>query len=248
MKILGVDIGGSGIKGAIIGTKTGALVTERHRIATPQPATPVTIAKTLKKLVTHFDWEGPIGCGFPAVIQNGVAKTASNIDDAWIGTNAAKVFSKKTGCPVFIVNDADAAGLAEVTFGAGKDRKGVIITITIGTGLGSGTFIDGKLVPNTEFGHFNLNGDIAEKYASDAARKRDGLSWKKWGRRFNEYLQALETFFWPDLIILGGGASKKHEKFFQYLETRAKIVPAQLRNEAGMVGAALFAERAHREQ
>ena len=242
MEVLGVDIGGSGIKGAIVETETGQLQTERFRLKTPQPATPQAVAATLKELVAHFEWQGLIGCGFPAVVQQGVAKTASNIDKDWIGTNAVELFGKQTGCNTFVANDADAAGLAEVTFGAGRNQPGVTIIITIGTGLGSGTFVDGILVPNTELGHFQMHGDIAERYASDAARKKYELSWKKWGGRFNEYLQEVETLFSPDLIILGGGASKKHEKFFEYLDTNARVVPAQLRNEAGIVGAALFAK------
>lgn len=240
--ILGVDIGGSGVKGAPVDTKTGQLMADRHRIPTPQPATPKAIAGTLSKLAKHFDWRGSIGCGFPAVVQNGVVQTAANIDESWIGTDAAALFSEATGCPSFVVNDADAAGLAEMRFGAGKDKKGVVFLITIGTGLGTVMFSNGQLMPNTELGHIILHGDSAEKYASDAVRKKLDLSWKNWALRFDEYLHEICRLFWPDLIIIGGGASKKHEKFFKYLTIETKVVPAQLRNEAGLIGAALFAE------
>jgi len=241
MNILGVDIGGSGIKGAPIDLKTGKLKTERRRIETPQPATPKAVSKTLAKLVEHFEWTDSIGCGFPAVIQNGVVTTASNIDEKWIGTNAEKLFSKTSGCTVNVVNDADAAGLAEVKFGAGKDNNGVVLLITIGTGLGSALFNNGELVPNTEFGHVLIHDKLAEDYAADSVRKAEDLSWKKWGKRFNKYLQHMEHLLSPNLIILGGGASKKMDRFGKYLHTRANVVPAKLLNEAGAIGAALYA-------
>ena len=213
MQILGVDIGGSGIKGAIVDTQTGELLTERHRIATPQPATPEAVADTLKTLVEHFAWQGPIGCGFPATVVHGIAKTASNIDKSWININAAELFSTKTNCPCFVVNDADAAGMAEFSFGAGKDKKGVVILITIGTGLGTAVFTNGQLLPNTELGHIMLEGMVAEHYTADSTRKNEDLSWSKWGKRFNQYLQPLEFLLSPDCFILGGGASKKMDKF-----------------------------------
>ncbi len=241
MNILGVDIGGSGIKGAPIDLKSGKLTMERYRIETPRPATPSAVAKTLATLIEHFEWTETIGCGFPAVIQNGVVTTASNIDKKWIGTDAQTLFSKTTGCETHVINDADAAGLAEVEFGAGKDNNGVVLLITIGTGLGSALFNKGELVPNTEFGHVLINDKLAEDYAADSVRKKKDLSWKKWGNRFNQYLQYMEHLLSPDLIILGGGASKKMDKFENYLDTKASIVPAKLLNDAGAIGAALYA-------
>jgi polyphosphate glucokinase len=240
-QILGVDIGGSGIKGQPVNIETGELIGERYRIATPHPATPAAIAEALGRLVRHFNWNGPIGCGFPAVVQHGIVKTASNIDSSWIGTNAEELFRQAAGVPVFVANDADVAGLAEKKLGAGMDCRGVSLLITIGTGLGTALFIDDHLVPNTELGHLRLNGKIAEHYASDAVRKREDLSWKKWGKRFYKYLQYLEFLFSPDLFILGGGASKKMDKFAEFLEVNAQVVPAKLLNHAGIVGAALYA-------
>ncbi|MFK7933010.1 MAG: polyphosphate--glucose phosphotransferase [Saprospiraceae bacterium] len=241
-QVLGIDIGGSGIKGAVVDLNTGELVTERMRLLTPQPAVPKAVAETVKELVKKIGWEGkPIGCGFPAIIQHGVAKSAANIDDAWIGTNAAQLLTKATGCPVAVLNDADAAGFAEMRFGVGMDEDGVAMLITIGTGLGSALFMDGQLVPNTEFGHLKFKGDIAENYASNRIRKEHDLSWQEWGNRFNVYLKHLERLFTPDLIILGGGVSKKHEKFSKYIDAEARVIPAKLLNNAGIVGAAMYA-------
>ncbi len=244
MEILGIDIGGSGIKGALINTENGKFLAERYRIPTPQPATPEVVAKTVAKVAQHFNWQGPVGCGFPALIPGGIVRNASNIDESWIGTDAIRLFTKTTGCATTVVNDADAAGLAEMKFGAGKGQKGVVILITIGTGLGTAMFTKGELLPNTEFGHIILKGMIAEHYASDAAREEENLSWKKWAKRFNKYLLRLEELLWPDLIILGGGASKKSEKFMRYFTVGAKVVPARLLNHAGIIGAALSAENA----
>jgi len=241
MNVLGIDVGGSGIKGAIVDTKTGELVTERFRLDTPQPADPDVVAETVKKVVEHIGWEGPIGCGFPAVVREGFVKTASNISKKWINVSAAELFSEVTGCPVKVMNDADVAGIAEMTFGAGKGVAGSVVMITIGTGLGSALFRNGILFPNTEFGHFKLKGDIAERYAADSARKREDLSWKKWGKRFNQYLEEVELLLTPDLIILGGGASKKFERYEDEIEIDTKVVTAELLNEAGIVGAALSA-------
>lgn len=239
MEILGIDVGGSGIKGAPVDVNSGELLTPRHRISTPQPATVKAVANTVAALADHFQWKGAIGCGFPAVVQHGVVKTASNIDKGWIGTNAQELFAEKTGCPVQIHNDADVAGIAEVRFGAGKDRKGVVLVLTIGTGIGSGLFHNGVLVPNSEFGHIQLKKyGLAEKYVSDATRKKDDLSWKQWAERFNVYLAEIEKLLSPDLIILGGGGSKKFAKYDEHLETKAEIVPAELLNEAGIIGAA----------
>jgi polyphosphate glucokinase len=239
MEVLGIDIGGSGIKGAPVDIKSGKMLSERFRIPTPQPAKPKAVAKTVAAIAKHFDWEGPIGCGFPAVVQQGVTRTAANVHKKWIGTNAASLFSEQTGCPVRVVNDADAAGLAEMKFGAGKDRQGVVLLVTIGTGLGTSLFVDGTLLPNTELGHIEINCGDAELMASDAARKRDDLSWKKWGKRLNTYLTSLEALVWPDLIILGGGVSKKSEYFMPYLKVNAEVVIAESFNHAGIIGAAL---------
>jgi polyphosphate glucokinase len=241
MEILGIDIGGSGIKGAPVNIETGELLTSRYRIKTPQPSKPKAVAKVVSKIAQHFDWEGPIGAGFPAVIQHGVARTAANIHKGWINTDAKALFSEATGCPVTVVNDADAAGIAEMTFGAGKDQNGVVLLVTIGTGLGTSVFVDGRLLPNTEFGHIEIDCDDAELIASDAARKEHDLSWKKWAARFDTYLLRLEALFWPDLIILGGGVSKKHKKFIPRLTVRADVMPAEMFNEAGIIGAALAA-------
>lgn len=245
MEILGIDIGGSGIKGAPVDVEKGKMLTKRYRIATPQPAKPKAVAKVVAEIAAHFDWQGLIGCGFPAVVRRGVTLTAANVHKKWVGTDAAALISEKTGCETTVINDADAAGLAEVTFGAGQGRGGVVLLITIGTGLGTALFTDGELVPNTELGHIELRGDDAEKWASDAARKRDDLSWKKWAKRFDLYLAALEFLFWPDLFILGGGASKKkrRKKYLHRLTVDTEVVPAKLGNEAGIIGAALAAYR-----
>jgi len=242
MEILGVDIGGSGVKGAMVNTETGEFITERFRIQTPDPATPKAIAKTVMKLVEHFNINGPIGCGFPAVIQHNIVRTASNIDKSWIGIDVVDLFMKFTKRVSRVINDADAAGLAEMKFGAGSNQKGIVIMITVGTGLGTSIFVEGKLLPNTEFGHIILNNKIAEKYASDAVRKNKNLSWKQWAKRFDTYLNRLEDLIWPDLFIIGGGASKKFDRFFEYFTVNAKVMPAQLLNDAGIVGAALAAE------
>lgn len=243
MNILGIDIGGSGVKGAPVDTELGVLLAKRFRRQTPKGAKPDSIAKVVKKIANHFEWEGPIGCGFPAVIQHGIARTAANVHKKWIGTNAVELFSSATSCPVRVLNDADAAGLAEMRFGAGKGRDGLVFIITVGTGLGTALFSDGVLVPNTELGHIELDCFDAESRASDAARKRDELSWEEWAKRFNHYLDAIEALFWPDLFIIGGGASKRMEKFIPHISVKAEVVPALLRNDAGIIGAALAGEK-----
>ena len=246
MHVMGVDIGGSGIKGAIVDTTTGELVSERIRIPTPQPATPEAVAKVVAEISDHLHWHGPIGCGFPAAIQHGVARTAANVDNSWLNCNVQKVISKATHLPCYVGNDADVAGLAELYFGAGQDFSGTIFMVTIGTGLGTALFVNGELVPNTELGHmFDSKGREWEHVASDSARKKDELSWSQWGKRFNGYLQALEQLFWPDAFILGGGASKKFEKFSACLNTEAPVVPAQSLNQAGIIGAAILASQNH---
>ncbi|RPI34910.1 MAG: ROK family protein [Chloroflexota bacterium] len=242
MEILGIDVGGSGIKGAPVDIDAGQMLAERFRIPTPIPAKPRAVAEVVAEIAAHFNWHGPIGCGFPAVIRDGIALTAANIHPRWVEKKASALFSEKTGCPVLVINDADAAGIAEMTFGAGRGVSGTVLLITIGTGLGSALFTNGCLVANTEFGHLQIRGKDAELRASDAVRKEKDLSWEKWASRFDEYLVMMEELLWPDLIILGGGVSKDAEKFLPYLTVHAKVMPAQLRNEAGIIGAALAAQ------
>ena len=243
MQILGIDIGGTGIKTAIVETTTGELLGERTRVATPKPATPEAIGETLKEVVKQHQWSGPIGIGFPAAIQHGIARTAANVDKSFIGLPIAECFSQHTGCPVYMANDADVAGLAEMRFGAGKDNPGVVLIVTIGTGLGTALFSDGHLLPNTELGHvFLSNGVEAERYASEAVRVTKDLKWKDWGDRFNLFLTTMESLLWPDLIVLGGGVSDKLHKFSPMITTKAPVVAASFLNQAGIVGAALFAE------
>jgi polyphosphate glucokinase len=247
-KILGIDFGGSGIKGAPVDAKEGKLLAEKYRIPTPYPADPKSVVLVIQKLVRHFKWEGPMGLAFPSVVQNGVVKTAANISKSWIGVNAAKMIMNATGLPTHVVNDADAAGMAEMKFGAGKGVNGSSLLITVGTGIGSVLFINGKLVPNTELGHVYLPSGIeAESFASDAVRQNDNLDWDEWGERFNIYLQEMERLFWPELIIIGGGVSKKADLFLDHLHLNSKIVIAKSRNEAGIIGAAIAA-RTFRKQ
>jgi polyphosphate glucokinase len=245
MGVLGIDIGGSGIKGAIVDIETGDFITERHRIPTPEAAKPADVADTVKALVEHFEYQGPIGSGFPAVVQHGVTMTAANVDKGWIGLNAESLFHDSTGNPFYVANDADVAGLAEVKFGAGKGKQGTILVLTLGTGIGSAIFVDGVLIPNTEFGHLKIRNKDAEHRASDAARQRKSYSYEKWAEKLNEYLSEMEALLWPDLIIIGGGVSKHHQDYFHYLKTRALLVPAQLLNQAGIVGAAIYAYGRH---
>lgn len=241
--VLGIDFGGSGIKGAPVDTKTGLLLSDRYRIPTPQPATPEAVTDVVRQIVKHFKWKGAIGLAFPAVVQNGIVRTASNIDKSWIGTNAASLIHSSSKLPVYIVNDADAAGMAEMKFGAGAGKNGSVLLITVGTGIGTVLFTNGKLVPNTELGHLFLHTGIeAEDFASDAVRKNNGLSWEEWAVRFNDYLQEMEKLFWPELIILGGGASKKKEEFIKFINVQSKLVMAKAKNEAGIIGSALAAK------
>lgn len=240
-KILGVDVGASGIKGAIVNLQNGELLSERLRLETPRPANPENMAKTFSELIKLYDWQGPVGCGFPAIVKDGVALSAANIDKTWINTDIEGIFSAISGCPVKVCNDADAAGVAEIAFGVGKDTKGVVVLITIGSGLGSALFVDGRLVPNTEFGHVFLHNMIAEHYASNTTRQKYDLSWKKWGKRFNEYLLHIERLLTPNLIILGGGISKRFDKYEKYVEVTCPVTPAKLLNNAGIVGAAAYA-------
>jgi polyphosphate glucokinase len=239
---MGIDIGGSGIKGAPVDLQTGELLKERVRIPTPQPATPEAVAEAVGEVTRSFDWTGPLGCTVPAVVQHGVAHSAANIDKSWIGTDVVGLVTKSTGAsPVFAVNDADAAGFAEVAYGAARGRGGVVLVVTLGTGIGSALIVDGVLVPNTELGHLELDGKDAEKRAADSAREREELSWKDWGKRLQRYFAHLEALFSPDLFVVGGGVSKKSEKFLPLLDLKAEIVPAGLLNNAGIAGAALLA-------
>jgi len=241
MDVLGIDIGGSGIKGTPVNIETGAFLQERFRIETPRPATPKNVADTVKKIVEHFEWEGPIGCGFPAAIKEDRVLTAANIHKSWIGKNAGKIFTKATGCPTHVVNDVDAAGLAEMTFGAGRDQKGTVIAVALGTGIGTAFFSDGTLLPNTEFGHIILrNGKEAEVYASNITRKRKELSWEDWAKRLNHFFKYMDDLLWPDMYIIGGGVVKYHMNFIELLKSRtAEIVPAKLLNHAGVIGSAM---------
>jgi polyphosphate glucokinase len=241
----GIDIGGSGMKAAPVKVATGELTAERHKILTPQPATPAAMAPIVAELVEHFGWSGPIGVTFPGVVRHGVIHSAANVDKAWIDTDADALFTAACGADVNVVNDADAAGLAEVRFGAGKDVRGVVIVLTFGTGIGSGMFVDGVLVPNTELGHLEIDGKDAERRAAASARDREGLSWKDWATRVQRYLEVVVALFSPSLIIVGGGASRKADKWVPHLDVGVEIVPAALENEAGIVGAALVGAMAH---
>lgn len=239
MNVFGIDVGGSGIKGAPVDTGTGELLAKRVRIKTPQPATPEAIVATAVEVVRQAEWDGPVGCGFPAVVKDGVVRTAANIDKAAIGFDLRRRLEEELGGPVGVINDADAAGLAEVRWGAGREEEGVVLMLTLGTGIGTSLFVGGRLVPNTEFGHIELRGEDAEYHASDTARKRDDLSWKEYAGRLDEYLHRIEDLLWPDLIVIGGGISKKSEKYFPNLTIRTRIVTAEMHNDAGIAGAAL---------
>lgn len=241
MKVLGIDIGGTGIKGAIIECDNGELITERKRIPTPDPATPDLVAEVVKQLVESFEWKGPVGCGFPTVVHKGVAWSAANIDPEWIGVNVAEIFSQRTQQPTFVLNDADAAGIAEMRLGVGLGMTGTVLMLTFGTGIGSAIFVDGKLVPNMEFGHLEIRGKDAEKRASDYARQKKELSWEKYSRRLQEYLDKMEQLISPDHIIFGGGMIKYWERFAPLVQTRAAMHPAKLQNLAGIIGAAIYA-------
>ncbi|NDC39036.1 MAG: ROK family protein, partial [Proteobacteria bacterium] len=241
MHVLGIDIGGTGIKGAPIDTTTGRLLQERIRFDTPDPASPKNVARVVQQIVAHFKWRGPIGCTLPAVVKEGVVLTAANIDSKWLGCNAEALLRKATKRQVVVINDADAAGVAELHFGAGLHRKGLVVMVTLGTGIGTALLFNRELIPNSEFGHLELNGKDAERSASNRVREHKELSWHKWGKQVNNYLCALEALLWPDLFIIGGGVSKKFPKFSTYLNCKAKVLPAKLLNDAGIVGAAVCA-------
>lgn len=245
MNVFGLDIGGSGIKGAPVDSATGAMVTERFRLPTPQPATPEAMIAAAVEVVQHFGWNGPIGCGFPAVVKQGVVHTAANIAPEWIGYDLGGTLAAALAplgvTNVVALNDADAAGTAEMRYGAGRGEDGVVLMVTLGTGIGTALFVNGLLVPNTELGHIEIRGKEAEDRAADSVRERKELSWKEYARRVDEYLGVMQRLFWPDLIIVGGGVSKDADKFLSRLQTPARIVPAQMLNNAGIVGAALAA-------
>ena len=244
MRILGIDVGGTGIKAAPVDTATGERLAKRVRLDTPQPATPSAVAETVVAVQRAFEWTGPIGCAFPARIKDGVALTATNIDKAFLGLDVEALLADATGERVHVLNDADAAGVAEAEHGTAREAKGVVLMLTFGTGIGSALFVDGRLVPNTELGHVYLpNGRHAETYAADRAREEGHLSWATWAKRVQRYLDHMEFLFGPDLIVVGGGVSKKARwaEFGPLLTTKARLAPAALRNEAGIVGAAAFA-------
>jgi polyphosphate glucokinase len=242
MQVLGIDIGGTGIKGAPVDLDTGQLVTERRKIATPQPSTPEAVTEVVKELAGAFGWTGTTGATFPGVVRAGTVASAANLDKTWIGTDAAAAFGKAIGTGVTVLNDADAAGLAEMTFGAGQGEHGTVLMITFGTGVGSALFTGGLLVPNTELGHIEIRGKDAEKRASERGKEAHGWSWKEWATRVDEYMQHMEALLSPDLIIVGGGISKESEKWVPLLTgVRARIVTATLQNDAGIVGAAMAA-------
>ena len=239
MEVLGIDIGGTGIKGAPVDTEQGKVLADHFRLLTPHPATPEAVSDCVAQVAKHFDWKGRIGAGFPGVIKSGVTMTAANLGEEWIGADTKSMFEQYTNCKTTLINDADAAGLAEMQFGAGKDNMGVVMMVTLGTGIGTALFVKGILVPNTELGHLVVDGKDAERRASDSVRIEKDLSWKDWAKRVDHYLDYVERLLWPDLIIIGGGASKHSERFIPHLTVHAKCVPAQLLNEAGIVGAAL---------
>lgn len=237
----GIDIGGSGIKGARVDLTTGELASERIKILTPQPATPEAVVAVIGEIVQQAEWAGPFGCTFPGIVRHGVLHSAANKGKAWIGVHLEELVHDATGHQVAVLNDADAAGLAEARFGAARDRDGVVIMTTLGTGIGSAVFVDGHLLPNSELGHLQMYGKSAEKRAAASVRQRKGLAWEEWAARLQEYYSHLEFLLSPDLIIVGGGVSRKSEKFLPLLDLQAEVIPAQLQNQAGIVGAAVVA-------
>jgi len=242
MIVLGIDIGGSGIKGALVNSLTGEMLTERHRIPTPPSRKPKEMAKIVAELVKHFDHKGPVGVGFPTVIKHGICNSPGNLHKKWMNVNVKELFSDYTGLPVTVINDADAAGYATMNYGIGKGKRGFVLMITIGTGLGSGAFLDGELIPNMELGQIPYKKyKKIELWAAASAKEREGLSYEKWGKRFNTFLKLIDLIISPDYIILGGGTSKKFDQFKQYITIDTPVMPAELRNEAGIIGAAAAA-------
>jgi len=246
MATLGIDIGGSGVKGAPVDTARGELLAERIRVPTPQPSDVTSVVEAVAEVAGQFDDFDRVGITFPGVVVDGVTRTAANVDKSWLDVDADALFTKAVGgdVEVHVVNDADAAGLAEVTYGAGKGVKGVVLLLTFGTGIGSGLFLDGKLVPNTELGHIEIDGHDAEKRAASSAKEREDLSYEEWAGRLTTYYRKLERLFSPELFVVGGGVSKKADKFLPLVDIETEILPAQLRNAAGIVGAALYASEA----
>jgi len=242
MEVLGVDIGGSGIKGAPVDVEKGVLTAERCRIPTPQPSKPKAVARVVAEVADHFAWKGPIGCTFPAIVRHAVALSAANVDKSWVGVNGQELMQKRTGCPVLLLNDGDAAGVAEMEHGAGQGHTGVVFVLTFGTGIGSAIFVNGQLLPNVELGHLEIRGKDAEWRASSHARTKNKWSYEQLAVRVNEFLWQLEDLFSPDLFIFGGGVSKNHAEFLHLLHTRAPVVPAQFLNQAGIIGAAMAAK------
>ena len=240
-KAFGLDIGGSGIKGAVVDLGTGRLVGDRYRLPTPLPACPAAVAETAAAVVSELGWSGQIGCTFPGVVRSGVACSAANVDPEWVGTNIETVIGAATGLAVVAVNDADAAGMAEAAFGAAAGHAGLVVVTTLGTGIGSALLYGGVLIPNSELGHLEIDGADAELRASVAARDREDLSWQRWAKRLQRYFETVESLLWPDLFVVGGGVSRKADRFLPLLSLRTPIVPAALRNEAGIVGAGLLA-------
>jgi polyphosphate glucokinase len=242
--VLGIDIGGSGIKANLVDAATGKLKAERFKLSTPHPSLPPAVAEVVGKMVEHFEYRGPIGCTFPAIVKEGVTLSAANVHESWIGFRAAELFATITGQQVLVVNDADAAGVAEVAFGAARDRTGVVVILTLGTGIGSAVFLDGRLLPNTEFGHLQFAGyESVEDWAAASVKDSENLSWEAWARRLDAFLRHLDKVLSPDLIVLGGGVSRKWEKWAHGLTVDVEVVPAALRNEAGIIGAAVLAAR-----
>src|SRR3954451_445162 len=244
MAILGIDIGGSGVKGAPVDTVRGELIADRHRVPTPQPSDVTNVVEAVVEVAARFDGYDRVGVTFPGVVVDGVTRTAANVDKSWLDAPAAQLFSDRLGVPVSVRNDADAAGVAEAAFGAGRDQAGLVMMLTFGTGIGSALFLDGKLIPNTEFGHLEIDGKDAELRASDRAREADDMTWEKWAARVQDYLRHVEMLLSPRLFIIGGGVSKKADRFFPLIEIRTPIVPATLLNNAGIIGAAVTAEQA----
>jgi polyphosphate glucokinase len=246
---IGIDIGGTGIKGALVNLKKGELITERFRFDTPNGGQPESVVETLKQLVRQIDApkKTPIGICFPAPVKNGVTLSASNVSDEWIGLNASKLFSKALGAEIVLLNDADAAGVAEIMFGAGQDRKGLVLMCTLGTGIGTALFMNGKLIPNTELGHIEIDGVDYETKAAYSAKERDNLSFEQWSKILSKYFDRLNRLFYPDLIIIGGGVSKDHSSFVHMIESSVEIVPAKSKNNAGIIGAAYYAAK-HRSK
>ncbi|QEN14907.1 polyphosphate--glucose phosphotransferase [Mycolicibacterium sp. ELW1] len=239
----GVDVGGSGVKGGIVDLDTGKLIGDRYKLLTPQPSTPEAVAATVAEVVRHFDWTGPLGVTYPGVVVNGVVQTAANVDKGWIGTNASEVIGAALdGQHVVVLNDADAAGIAEQHHGAGRNRDGVIILLTFGTGIGSAVIHDGQLLPNTEFGHLEVDGKEAEHRAASSVKERKDWSYERWSQEVTKVLVSIENALWPDLFIAGGGISRKADKWIPLLKNRTPVVAAELQNEAGIVGAAMAAQ------